>query len=59
MFLQEHLAVYINNQLQTEVGKKAMEQLRLQVLGLKVFKCTLIIYFVSQIYRMYFLKDMK
>ena len=36
MFLKGNLAVYINNQLQTTVGQKAMVELRSRVIGLKV-----------------------
>ena len=36
VFLKSNLAVFINNQLQTSVGQRAMVELRLRVLGLKV-----------------------
>ena len=36
MFTKSNLAVYINNQLQTTVGQKAMVDLRSRVEGLKV-----------------------
>jgi len=36
LFSKEDLAVYINNQLQTAVGKILMEQFRLRIEGLKV-----------------------
>ena len=36
MFTKSNLAVYINNQLQTTVGQKAMVDLRSRVMGLKV-----------------------
>lgn len=36
MHLKSNLAVYINNQLQTTVGQKAMVELRSRVMGLKV-----------------------
>lgn len=36
MFTKSDLAVYINNQLQTTVGLKAMAELRTTVQGVKV-----------------------